>query len=479
MSLRRRVLLGILAVAVVLVVTNLALASTFEADLLGRTDEELAMTASRPVFGPGGRGAPGGGGRPGEAGAPLTDLFIAVADLDEGTLVRYGSAIDEAQQPPDVDRAELAANVSPTTGPLEPFTSRSAAGGTAWRLVARSGRTPGSVLVVGVTLDEVEATLARLRVVQVVGTVSVLAALAAVSWWVLRLGVRPVVAMAGTADRIAAGDLSQRVDHVDERTEAGRLGAAFNAMLATIEDALRQREASEARVRRFAADASHELRTPLTSIRGYAELWQAGGLRDDAALAEAMRRMAEEGRRMGALVDDLLLLARLDEQRVVQHVPVRLDVVVADAVTDARAVEPGRPISLTALPATVPGDEPQLRQVVANLLANARVHTPSGTAVDVVVEGGDGVVRLVVADRGPGLAPGAEVEVFERFHRADGARTRANGGNGLGLSIVATIARAHGGRAWATSIPGAGARFTVELPSAGGEPSSPPVGRPS
>jgi len=192
-----------------------------------------------------------------------------------------------------------------------------------------------------------------------------------------------------------------------------------------------------------------------------------------------MRRMAEEGRRMGTLVDDLLLLARLDEQRAVRHVPVRLDLFVADAVTDARAVEPMRPISLAAAPATVAGDDAQLRQVVANLLANARVHTPPGTPVDVTLAEADGLVRLVVADRGQGLVAGTEEEVFERFHRADGARTRASGGSGLGLSIVATIARAHGGRAWAESVPGQGASFTVELPVAHDQPAPEVVSAPT
>ena len=180
---------------------------------------------------------------------------------------------------------------------------------------------------------------------------------------------------------------------------------------------------------------------------------------------EAMRRMAEEGKRMGALVEDLLVLARLDQQRASLHAPVRLDLLVADGVRDARAVEPDRPITLESAVVTVPGDERQLRQIVANLLANARTHTPAGTPVEVCLEQVEGAVRLTVADHGPGLPPGAEEKVFERFYRVDGARTRSAGGNGLGLSIVATVAHAHGGRAWATSTPVTGAQFTVELPA--------------
>jgi two-component system OmpR family sensor kinase len=301
--------------------------------------------------------------------------------------------------------------------------------------------------------------------VQVAGTAAVLLALAVVSWWVLRLGVHPLQDMAETADAIAAGDLSRRVDGVDDRTEAGRMAGAVNSMLERIEEAFRAREASEERVRRFAADASHELRTPLTSIQGYAELWRAGGLRDDGELADAMRRMEQEARRMGALVEDLLLLARLDQRRPMQMGEVRLDRLVADGVADARTVEPGRPLDLEAEPVTVTGDEMRIRQVVANLLSNARSHTPPGTPVHVTVAGEGVTARLEVADEGPGLDPEAASRVFERFYRADPARSRAEGGTGLGLAIVAAIAEAHGGRATVETRPGSGCRFVVTLPA--------------
>ena len=450
MSLRRRVLLGVAAVAAVLVLTNLALSRTFEADLLGRVDRDLAETSARPAVG----GRPGRGGpRPGDP-QPLTDLFIADVDLTTGEVARRGSSIRDLT-PPDLDADEVAAGGA--------FTVES--GDVPWRFVTRSLRT-GNVLVVGRPIDDVEDTLDRMRLVQVAGSAAVLAALAAVAWWVLRLGVRPVVSMAATADEIAAGgDLARRVAHPDERTEAGRLGAAFNAMLGRIEEAFRQREASEARVRRFAADASHELRTPLTSIRGYAELWEAGGLRGEGELDEAMRRLAQEGARMGAMVEDLLLLARLDEHRDLGRTAVRLDLLAEDGVADARAVEPDRPIAVDVAPVTVEGDEPQLRQIVANLLANARVHTPPGTPVSVSVSADGGTARLVVADEGPGMAPDEAERAFERFYRADPSRARARGGSGLGLSIVAAVAEAHGGRATVESAPGEGARFVVELPA--------------
>jgi two-component system OmpR family sensor kinase len=453
MSLRRRVLLGFLLVAVALIVTNVALASMFEGDLVDRTDDELLATAGRPIFG---RGVPGDRGP--RALQPLSDLYIAVADDDGSDLTRLGQSLDEGQSPPAPTAAQLAHHVG------DPFTADSLDGDSSWRVVAVPGRIEGGLLVLATELDQVEATLQRMWLIQLLGSAAVLAVLAAVLWWVLRLGVRPLVAMAATADEIAAGDLSRRVAEVDERTEAGRLGVAFNSMLAEIEEAFRERAASEARLRQFAADASHELRTPLTSIRGYAELWQAGGLRDPGELDQAMRRLSEEGQRMGTLVEDLLLLARLDQQRPVERTPLRLDLLAADGVADALAVEPERPIALHAEEVTVEGDEQRLRQVLANLLTNARVHTPPGTPIEVTVTSDGGMARVEVADHGPGMPPEVVEHVFERFYRGDTSRGRSTGGSGLGLSIVDAIARAHGGRVAATSTLGAGSRFTVELP---------------
>jgi two-component system OmpR family sensor kinase len=239
--------------------------------------------------------------------------------------------------------------------------------------------------------------------------------------------------MAETADAIAAGNLSLRVDRAEPSTEVGRLGLALNTMLAEIEEAFGQRALSEQRLRRFVADASHELRTPLTSIRGYAELWRQGGLDEPAALADAMRRIEKEAERMGVLVDELLLLARLDQGRPLGADPVDLARVVADAVADASAVEPGRPITLTGPDhLLVKGDESRLHQVVANLLANCRIHTAPATAVRVRLANEGDIAVLEVEDDGPGLGPEPQ-RVFERFYRADPARSRASGGVGLGL----------------------------------------------
>lgn len=457
MSLRRRVLLGFLLVALALVLTNLTLASAFEGDLLRRTDEELLATAKRPIFSRGGPGGRGPGAGPDDL-QPLSDLYIAAADTDGDRLTRLGRGLDEEQSPPAPTPRQLTSQVG------EPFTTTSADGDGSWRVVALPGRVQGGLLVVASELDQVQATLQRVRLIQLLGSVAVLSALAAVLWWVLRLGVRPLVAMASTADAIAAGDLSRRVEVVDHGTEAGRLGVAFNTMLGEIQEAFRERETSEARLRQFAADASHELRTPLTSIRGYADLWQAGGLREEGQLDQAMRRLSEEGRRMSALVEDLLLLARLDQQRPVDHRPVRLDLLAADGVADARAVARERTFTFDAVAVTVEGDEPRLRQVVANLVTNALVHTDPGTPVHVRVGVQGPVAQLEVADEGEGMAPEVVAHVFERFYRSDSSRVRATGGSGLGLSIVEAVARAHGGRTRVTSAEGRGSRFLVELP---------------
>jgi two-component system OmpR family sensor kinase len=320
--------------------------------------------------------------------------------------------------------------------------------------------------VVAVPLREADQTLNRLLLVEGLVIGGVLLALAVLAWFVVRLGLRPLERIANTAGAIAAGDLSRRVTPATERTEVGRLGLALNAMLARLERAFAERTASEERLRRFLADASHELRTPLASIRGYAELFRTGAARDEANREKAMRRIEEEGSRMGVLVDDLLTLARLEEPRE----PVRLDVDLArlarDAVEDARAMAPERSIDLSAdHPALVDGDPDQLRQVVANLVRNALVHTPAGTPVEVAVTREGAELVLEVRDHGPGLPVENPDQLFERFWRGEGGRRRGRGGAGLGLAIVAGIAEAHGGTAEAGNAQGGGARFRVRLPA--------------
>jgi two-component system OmpR family sensor kinase len=326
-------------------------------------------------------------------------------------------------------------------------------------------------LFVAVPLREVSASLHRLLLAEIGVSLAALFVVGAIATWLVRLSLRPLDRMALTADEIAAGDLSRRVDNDSGRGEVGRLGHALNEMLHQIEAAFDARQRSEdelrrseERLRRFVADASHELRTPLTSIRGHAELFRRGGNADPVALAQSMRRIESEAQRMGVLVDDLLLLARIDEGLPLAREPVDLARVAADAVADARAVHPERQVDLDADHVVVTGDDARLHQLVANLLANALIHTPSGTDVQVRVgtEGDDAV--LCVADDGPGLSPEQAARVFERFYRADPSRSRANGGTGLGLSIVAAVAEAHGGRVSVDTAPGEGATFRVQLP---------------
>jgi two-component system OmpR family sensor kinase len=327
--------------------------------------------------------------------------------------------------------------------------------------------------VVAVSLEDVDQTLSHLRLIGGIVTAAVLAALAALAWWVIRVGLRPLGRMEQTANAIAAGDLSARVESTDERTEVGRLGLALNSMLAQIETAFAERQASEERLRRFLADASHELRTPLSSIRGYAEIFRTGAARKPDELAKAMKRIEDEAERMGVLVNDLLVLARLDEVRQRVRDPVDLGALAADACEDARAVAPDRSIALEADPPTeVVGDPEQLRQVVANLLRNALAHTPAGTPIEVSAKTAGDTATLVVRDHGPGFEAGDEERVFERFWRHGEPRDRDGAGAGLGLAIVAAIADAHGGKITAANAAGGGAEFTLTVPARAGHPAS-------
>jgi two-component system, OmpR family, sensor kinase len=335
-------------------------------------------------------------------------------------------------------------------------------------------------LFVAIPLTDVDQTLRRLRLIEGLVSGFVVLALGLLLWWLVRRELRPLEVMGEAAGAIAAGDLTRRVEPTDQRTEIGRLGVALNAMLAQIEAAFEERRASEARLRRFVADASHELRTPLTSIRGYAELFRRGADTRPEDLAKSMRRIEAEASRMGVLVDDLLLLARLDQGRPLERERVDVAAVARDAAESARAIEPDRPMQVEATgPAIVVGDEGRLRQVVDNLLDNVRVHTPAGTPLELSVETSGEDVILSVADRGPGMPPEVAGRVFERFYRGDPARARGAGGAGLGLSIVSAIVEAHGGTVTASSDQGA--RFEIRLPGASvaGSPSEPPVALPS
>jgi two-component system OmpR family sensor kinase len=348
-------------------------------------------------------------------------------------------------------------------------------GGTDYRLIAEPVGDEGTV-VVALPLSEVNATKRLLLVIggAVGGFVIVVVGVAA--YWLTRRELRPLERMAERSRAIAAGDLSQRLEPADPRTEVGLLAGALNAMLAEIERAFTERLAAEERLRRFVADASHELRTPVTSIRGYAELFRRGASDRPADLANVMRRIEQEGERIGELVEELLLLAQLDQGLPLERAAVDLAAVVDAAADAARAADGERAIDVDAQsPLVVLGSESRLRHVVDNLLTNARVHTPARTPVHVRLAAEDGDVVLEVADSGPGVPAEEADRIFERFYRTDRSRTRSKGGVGLGLAIVRSVVEAHGGVVGYSARPGGGSVFRVTLPlaSAAAEGASP------
>jgi two-component system OmpR family sensor kinase len=372
-------------------------------------------------------------------------------------------------------------------GPPEPVIPETAAFGTpggapttvpgtgaddAWRMVAEPVPGTDAILIMAVTLDQQATIVTGLAVIDFVVSAVVLVVLGGAGFLLVRASLRPLRQVEAVAAAIAAGQLDQRVPQRDPRTEVGRLGRSLNAMLARIEDAFRDREVSEAqaraseqRMRRFIADASHELRTPLTSIRGFAELYRQGAATTEADVSRFMRRIEVESSRMGLLVEDLLLLARLDQRRPLHRRPVDLAALAADTVREARTLAPDRPIKLRTRGAcVVSGDEPRLRQVLGHLVTNALTHTPAGTPVTVTVarDGATGIL-LEVADRGPGMTSEHAARVFDRFYRADASRARHTGGNGLGLAVVAAVVAAHRGTVAVETAPGSGAAFRVRL----------------
>ncbi len=471
MSLTSRLLAGMAVVVIVLVTTATVVTRSTRDHLMDQVDQQLER-----AVGPGGpwSGGPPRSMRPdgGRRGVEqLNDYFVATVDGDGDVdvLATPGWSGDDAE--PSVDLTPALARRSAAAGtPFDADTED----GEPFRLLGREvGRNDG-VVVIGRSVADVDDAVGRLVLVQLLATAAVIAVLSLVTWWVLRLGVRPIRAMTAAASSIAAGDLSHRVPEAEAGTEAGDLGEALNSMLARIETAFDERTESEARLRRFVADASHELRTPVTTIRGYSELYRHGGLQGEGELDEAMRRTEEEATRMGNLVGDLLELARLDQGRPLERVPVALDRLVDDAVRDTLAVHPERTVTATTVPITVLGDEERLRQVLANLVTNAVEHTSTGATVTIALAETDGWAQLVVADDGPGMSPDDVAKAFERFHRADPSRSRRQGGSGLGLSIVAAIVEAHGGTVGLTSELGHGTVVAVRLPLAGPRDLSPP-----
>lgn len=331
-------------------------------------------------------------------------------------------------------------------------------------------RAPEGMLVISVRLDDVDNTVDRMRLIVVIGSAAAVLFIGFGAFWLLRRGLRPIETMAAQADRISAGDLTDRVTPQDLRSEVGRLGAALNGMLARIEASVHEQEAGQELMRRFFAEASHELRTPLASLRANAELYQQGALPEREQVDEVMRRIALEARRMSGLVDDMLRLARLDQHPDQRREQVALAELVADCVDRIQVAAPGhRWRSEIADGVVVVGDEELLRRAVDNLLANVHAHTPPGTAATVALRDRDGrdrddTVEIEVSDTGPGVPPDRLPRIFDRFYRADTSTPRP--GSGLGLAIVTRIATVHKGTVVAEQNSPHGLRVRLTLPVA-------------
>ncbi|MDT4894859.1 MAG: two-component system, OmpR family, sensor kinase [Pseudonocardiales bacterium] len=471
LSLRTRLLVATIGLAAIgIAATGITASVLLRHYLVQRVDQQLGV-GLRALL----RQSTDGTRPPLKAGSPgqLPTPYIFTQIDTHGAIQRqFGGSLESGDPRPDVSKLDTAAVVAHHSSP---FTVQAVSGSDSFRIIAVERSDHSGADTAAISLHSVNSTVHRLELV--IGSVSalVLVLLAALGTLAVRLGLRPLADVEHTAHRIAEGDLSQRVSGGRPGTEIGRLATSLNTMLSQIEAAFTDRAATEATLRRFVADASHELRTPLTTIRGYAELFRQGAVTDQAAHLRATSRIEAEATRMGRLVDDLLLLAELDQPARPHLAPIGsadLATLVSDAVADARAADPERDIGYDG-PASgvrVPVDGDRLRQVLANLTTNARVHTPSGTPVTVTLTSTPSTARLEVSDRGPGIAADDVSRIFERFYRTDTSRSRARGGTGLGLAIVHAVVAAAGGTVTCESIVGVGTTFAVELPVSPAEP---------
>lgn len=468
MTLRARLLLATAAVAVAaLVGTGIATYSTLHGYLIDKVDQNLMDAAGPLVDHRGGRAGGLDGGDTARI-APGSSITISSPLLGTQTVPAFLPG-GRHYQPVLPDRLDIPANGHAYLN--APAAER---GGPDFRLLAFTTADGGTV-VLGQPLGEVSATLNRLLGVELlVGLIAVGLAVV-LGAWLVRVGLRPLTEVEATAERIGGGDLDRRIEVRNPRSEVGRLATVLNSMLGRIQGTVAERDdlveelrRSEARMRRFVGDASHELRTPLAAISAYAELFERGAKDSPEDLDRTLRGISREGERMRDLVEDLLLLARLDEGRPLQFEEVELGGLLAEAAETHRALGAAWPLVLAAgEPAVVRADRGRIRQVVDNLLANVRAHTPEGTEVEVSLEPLDGAVRISVVDHGPGVEAADRSKVFERFFRADPSRSRESGGSGLGLAIVGAIVEAHGGSVALTGTPGGGTTVAVELPTAG------------
>ena len=465
LSLRARLLLAVAAVALVgLVIADIATYTALRSFLVDRVDESLTAAHGpliRSLFGPLDRSP---GGDAGALASAAPGAYVELRAPDGSALVSQSTRGEFATSRPRLP-TQVSGLGSNSEDSATFFTVDSAHGGNG-QFRVRAERLPDdSVLMVALPLSDVNSTLHRLLWTETLVTAAVLLGAVGLGLWLVRVGLRPLRNIESTAANIAGGELSLRVPQADERTEVGRLGMALNTMLERIEDAFGKQQASEERLRRFVADASHELRTPVSAVGAYAELFERGAQQRPADLARVLRGIRVETSRMQALIEDLLLLTRLDEGRPLERQPVELVGLAGEAVEAAQTIGGEWPVSIEAdEPVEVTGDRMRLREILDNLLANVRTHTPPGTPTTVRVRKKGDEAVLEVADWGPGLDAEDAARVFERFYRADPSRARDRGGTGLGLAVVAALIEAHGGRVELDTTPGSGATFRLRLP---------------
>ena len=514
MSLRLRLLVavGLIAIAA-LVVADFVTFSALRTSLYNQVDQQLAQhprhffldATGNPICGSPqsggpqggspidfGSGGPGNGFNSGGGGAPnVVGIYYSAVVNQTSTVVNgdecpayIGTHSYRPQLPSPITGFTTQPDGSQvayfTTGSIDP-------NGPTFRVRAYKAAGGGNqVLVQAQPITDQTSTLHTLFLTELAVTAGAIVLALAGGWWLVRLGLRPLEDVERTADSIAAGNLDQRVPGADQPTEVGRLARALNVMLERIQAAFDARVRSESRLkeneqhlRQFVADASHELRTPIAAVSAYAELFERGAWEHADDLPRVMAGIRTETARMDRLVDDLLTLARLDEGLPMEHEPVELVALASDAVRTATAVGPEWPVRFWAAhPVEVSGDRDRLRQVIDNLLANVRAHTPAGTTATVRVDQAGGFAQIEVSDSGPGMPAEEAHRVFERFYRADRARARTSGGSGLGLSIVSAIVLAHGGTVSADSAPNQGLTVTVNIPISSVPAESEPAGEP-
>ncbi|WP_234983335.1 cell wall metabolism sensor histidine kinase WalK [Demequina sp. NBRC 110053] len=452
MSLRARVIAGfgaIAAVAIVVAVIVTASTTSYQVDQL---DDRLASFA-----GPSSIDQPIQdlrGGPPGDLDRP-SDAFRGYVSADGQAYVFLRPNVENA--PESLPHIEVAA-LDPDQATY--LTVPAEAGGGEFRVLARPAGNGWDITAM--SMDDVNAAMQRLITIEAIGIALMLAGLAVVAWWVIRLGVNPMRRMVDASARIADGDLAVRLEGAGSGSESAELAASLNAMIGTLTSSLEERERSEMRLREFVADASHELRTPLTTVLGYSELHRRGALRLKADQTDAWSRTEAEALRMKRLVDDMLELARYDAEPELSLEQIDLAALVADTVAGAVAAFPDTTFEVSSDAAAVVADPDRLRQALLNVLTNAATH--GGTEVTVTVAQLDAGARVTIADDGPGMSPAIAARATERFVRGDASRQRATGGAGLGLAITAAIVEAHGGALAVDSIEGAGTTVTFTLP---------------